>query len=160
MVLESAPITDYGILINKLEPEEIEAILSDPDAQKAILAGFMNEMPVKTLLFHWAPRHQYLAGKKDQGLKLDDGMRNFLENVPSIVIKSDQVKDIAVDKFEAMQANFESLIAKMNEDKEFLMKKISEDATNYQAMMQRMQDQNVRLSERLDEAMRNQQSGK
>jgi GTPase Era involved in 16S rRNA processing len=154
LVLESAPITDYAIIINKLEPEELEEIVTDAEARDAVLAGFMTDMPQKTLYFHWALRHDYLSGKKMQALQLDDEFRQFLETVPSVFIPSEAVKDIKADEFERLNAQFESMIAKMNEDKEFVKELMKKDRDQFEQMIKRMQEENVRLSRKLDEAMR------
>jgi GTPase Era involved in 16S rRNA processing len=156
VVLDSAPIDNgqYSIIVNKLEPDDLATLQSDVDARNAVLQGFIANLEKKTIYFHPAIRHNNLAGKKDQVLPIDDDMKTFLDNAPTVFIPSEKVKDIKTDQFEEMQEQFELMITKMKEDDQALAKQMADDKANFQAMLEKAQAENAKLSDQLSNAMK------
>merc|ERR1739848_949284 len=111
LVLSSAPITHYGVIINKMEPEELALLMEDSSAQDLVKTALMNGLPTKSLYFHFNVRKSDLAGKTNLGLQLDEDLLAFIQHVPDIEIKADEVKDIKAEQFEAMTEQFEKIIA-------------------------------------------------
>merc|ERR1712087_862831 len=119
LVLASAPISHYGVIINKLEDEEHEALMGEPEAQDLVKAGLLNKLPTPSLYFHFEKRRSDLAGKKNQGLGLGEEMKKFIVSVPEVNIAVKDVKGIRIDEFEAMTEKFETLIAQLHDDKKY-----------------------------------------
>jgi GTP-binding protein EngB required for normal cell division len=154
LVLDAIPINngEYSIIVNKLEPEDLETLLTDKDARNSVLQGIMATMPKKTMWFHWATRQDSLAGKKDQILPLDAEFEKFIENAPSVFIPSEAVKDIQTDQFEQLTEKFETMISKMKEDTQALKAQMEKDRALFEDMLKKAREENRRLSDKLDDA--------
>merc|ERR1712226_530021 len=151
LVLASAPISHYGVIINKLEDEELEALMEDPDAQDSVKAGLLHNLPTPSLYFHFEARRKDLAGKKNQGLGLGEEMKKFIVSVPEVNIAVKDVKGIRIDEFEAMTEKFETL-AQLHDDKKILHQKMAEDKKMYEALVEEMKERTASLEASLKEA--------
>jgi GTP-binding protein EngB required for normal cell division len=157
LVLASAPITHYGIIINKLEKWEKDMLMSNEDgARDEVLTGLMNGLPVQSLYFHFETRKESLAGVTDAVPSLDEELIRFIQQVPAIEIKAEEVKAIKWNEFDALASKFETMIAQLAEDKEMLMKKMDEDRASYEKLIKDMQARNDEL---LDKFSKQQSSG-
>jgi hypothetical protein len=85
LVLESAPITQYGVMINKLGKKERKKILENKEAYGAVVAGLMDQLPTKTLQFCLLERDEDLADEDNAvPAPLDPEFVRFMQNIPAI----------------------------------------------------------------------------
>lgn len=146
LVLKAAPITQYGVMINKLEKSEFDMLATNEGkARDHVLASLMNGLDTPSLYFHFNLRNEELAGKKDAALPLDENLVAFVKNVPAIEIRPDEVEAVKVDEFEALTEEFETKIAAMRNDNESLEKAIAEDKAKYDKLIENMQTRNKKL---------------
>jgi hypothetical protein len=152
LVLASAPITHYGIIINKLEKVEKDMLMSNTDgARDEVLAGLMTGLPVKSLYFHFEERRDALAGVTDAVPSLDQELINFIQQVPAIEIKPEEVKAIQTNEFDALAQKFETMINELKEDKKILQKKMDEDRASYEKLIKEMQERHDKLIEQFSQ---------
>jgi GTP-binding protein EngB required for normal cell division len=139
LILMSAPITHYGIIINKLEDDVIETLKKNEDgALYQVWTDMMNGLPAKTLYFHFEPRQEALAGKKNMVPPLDQELIRFIQMVPAIDINPGEVKPIKTEEFEALTEKFEMVIKELREDKAALEAKMKQERDDYDKLIEQM----------------------
>jgi GTP-binding protein EngB required for normal cell division len=152
LVLASAPITHYGVIINKLEKVEKEMLMSNTDgARDEVLAGLMNGMPVQSLYFDFELRKDSLAAVTDAVPSLDQELIQFIQQVPAVEIKPEEVKAIQTNEFDALSQKFEIMINELKADKQMLHKKMDEDRASYEKLIKDMQERQDKLMEKFSQ---------
>merc|ERR1712046_135744 len=114
LVLKSAPITHYGVIINKIEAHTKEALVGNIEgARDRLVQLLMSDLPVESPHLYLNMRDEKLAGKKNAVVALDEEMLQFIRNVPSIELPSERLEAIDVASYEATKDNFEGMIQRM-----------------------------------------------
>jgi flagellar biosynthesis GTPase FlhF len=170
LVLASAPISHYGVIVNKLENNEYAMLATPTEDRSRVLTGLMNGLPTKSLYFHAISRKESLAGEYDQVPVRDEQLEQlerFVKQLPAVLIKPEEVKPIAADNFEALTEKFEKIIEDLSKKNDVLQQKIDEDREHYATlikdmqarsdaaqaqnvdMMEKMQEQNAKLEEEI-----------
>jgi GTP-binding protein EngB required for normal cell division len=155
VVLQSAPITQYGVMVNKLEQNVYDALLENKDqARDFVVQGLMDGLAQPSLYFHFMLRNEDLAGKKDKAVPLDEDLVRFIQNVPAIEIDPQKVEAIKTNEFDAMTAEFENQIAAMQSDIDLLEKAKEESANKYDQLVKEMALRNKKLQREYDAAQK------
>jgi GTP-binding protein EngB required for normal cell division len=98
LVLKAAPdITDYGVIINKLEAHSMKLLQNKTDPTYAqLLASLMHGLPEKSLWIYLNLRSQDLVSATNALMPHDmrTGIINFLYRVPAIEIHPERVSAI------------------------------------------------------------------
>jgi GTP-binding protein EngB required for normal cell division len=150
LVLESAPISQYGVIINKLEEEEYRMLENNIDqARDLVLEGLMHGLPTKSIYWYLGKRKAELAGKKDQIFPLDPELMRFIDYTPAIQIRPEQVNGIKADQFEKLNEEMQQMIARMQEDKAVLMKMMDQDRAMFEQMVEEMRQRNKELEHKI-----------
>lgn len=104
LVLEAAPeITKYALVVNKVSKPMYKQLM-DPEIQSKLLDGFFTEAKMtRTDLIHINPHDPALHDESDVLAELPSGLQSFLENMPSVEIRRQNVKDIKHDEFERLK---------------------------------------------------------
>lgn len=149
LVLDSAPITDYGIIFNKLEDEHYNDLTNNENGAYDQVIGSMIDVKPKTVYHYFMKRQPRIAGKKDVVPEIDQELRNFFLKVPEVCIETSQVKDINVEKYDKMMEMMETQMALMKDSNEKLQKAINDQKIEYQERLQAAEAREKRLEEKL-----------
>lgn len=152
LVLDSAPIPDYGIIFNKLEDEHYDALTKNENNAYDLVIGSMADVSPKTVYHHFMKRQSRIAGKKNVVPEIDTEMKNFILRVPLVCIDSSQVKEISLDKFEKMMEMLENKLHELGEDNKKLVKAIEDQKKEYQQKFKEQEERERKLREQLDAA--------
>lgn len=146
LILKSAPISHYGVLINKLGKKERERIVENQDgAGDAVVAGLMDGLPAKTPYFYMKQRNDTLAEEENAVPPIDEDFARLLLNIPAVEIKRGEAKPIDANQFDEMTAKFEAIIREMHEDKKKLQQMMERDREHHDRMIQDMMARNDQL---------------
>jgi hypothetical protein len=146
LILAAAPIAYYGVLINKLGKKEYNMLIENTDGAKdAVVAGLMNELPRKSLRFHFKQRDESLVDEEDAVPQLDEQFVRFMQHIPAVQIKTEEVKAIDVSEYDAMTSKFEGIITELYADKKRVEEKMKSDKEEYKKLLQEMQQRNDAL---------------
>jgi hypothetical protein len=149
LILASAPISYYGVLINKVGKKEHKMLTNNTDgAYDAVVGGLMTGLPTKSLYFHFKPRIEDLADEDDAVPDLDEEFVRFMQNVPAIEILPEEVKDIDVRDYDKLAEKFETVINELANDKKLLQERMEKDKQEYMKMIDEIQQRNQHLMER------------
>jgi len=149
LVLDSAPITSFAIIFNKVTKPVVKEIMLNPSKKDpSPLAAVMAEL--------WAgspatPNCCYIEKMED--LEDEDNARGdmparlieFIATLPSIVIESD-VQDIQQDKFDEMANKFEKMLSEMKGDNERLRYEMRSKEAQLEELKRRLEAQNARCT--------------
>jgi hypothetical protein len=148
-VLKSAPITHYGVIINKVSKKEREQLIDNVDgAYDQVVAGLMSGSPTQSLYFHFNMHMEKIEGEDDAIMPLDDEMRSFIVNVPPIMIKPEEVQTIATDNFKAMTEKIENKLSSLRKDKKLLEEEKEKNRATQELMLVDMQMRNDQLMQK------------
>jgi GTPase Era involved in 16S rRNA processing len=139
LVLKSAPIKHYGVLINKMSRRARADLLANKNqAYEKIVAGINTGLPAKTLNFHFKQEDKALEDEDNAVPVLDEEFKAFLQHLPAVEIASDEVKAIDVNEYDKITEKFEKIIKQMHEDKKALQEKLENDRKEYTRMINDM----------------------
>jgi hypothetical protein len=95
LVLKSAPISHYGVIINKLEEKQREFLMHNEEgAYDQVVAGLMNGSPTQSRYLQLNMRVGALEGETDGQMPIDYELAGFIQNVPPVEILPGLVKPI------------------------------------------------------------------
>merc|ERR1719327_1843244 len=160
LVLESAPIKDYAIIFNKLEEVHYEDLVNNKNGAFDQVIGTLKDVKPPTVCHHFMKRQSKIAGKKNVLPEIDNELYNFIIRVPVISIQGSQVKDIQVDKYEAMMTNMEEQMRLMREDNAKLQAAIAEQANDFKQKLKEAAEREKKLEQRISEASAQAQASK
>lgn len=155
LVLEAAPeITDYSVIVNKLEKLEFEALQNNHGrARDLAFASLMSRLPTKSVTFQLMLRDENLAGQANAVPDVKDGFKLFLLTAPVVQIIPANVGDIKEHEFEEQLEHFERKMAELQENNVALQQQLKENVAQsqkqIQALLQRAQQQEGAHKEQL-----------
>jgi len=117
LILDAAPITDYGVIINKTNPKWLQKMKGDPQKMKEWETTLMSGLPKVSASIHFMLRFDDLDGEENVKYKAPTDVIDFIKRCPGMLIRPQDVKDVRADQMEALQKEQEDLIRRMEQDK-------------------------------------------
>jgi len=169
LVLESAKeITHYGVIFNKLTKPLLKKLEDDNEKMKLLVQVSIQEdengnKPLPIPLF--LQRVDDLEDLDNVTVDIPE-LKNFMTQIPYLIIHADQVDKIETEKYEKYLEDLELKINALEEDKEKLMQKMDEDRKHYEVKMkeileneqqhhkeqlQRIKEENEQYLQRIEE---------
>jgi hypothetical protein len=151
-ILRSAPITDYGVIFNKVGPQVYEHVsgnLQSKDcppgvgARDAIVMQLMAGVEVQSVNIHLIKDDPRFTDKSQEDAPaMDPEIKNaliaFMNKVAPCQWQAADVKEITHDAAEWKQhkKELEELISKMSKDKDFFQECVAEERENFRKMLE------------------------
>jgi len=117
LILDSAPITDYAVIINKTNTKWLQKMNGDPQMMEAWKTTLMSGLPTVSASIHFMLRSDDLDGEENVKYKAPQDVTNFIKQCPGMLIHSKDVKEVRTDEMEALQKEHEELMQRMEQDK-------------------------------------------
>ena len=120
LILNAAPITHYGVIINQLPPREYKELTSgssDGVASMKVIATIQEAVKSDKAraAFHFVKRDEELEGAEDKVKQLPEDLATFILDVPGMEIKSQEVQRVRASEFEKMQEEMENRMRELEQ---------------------------------------------
>eukprot|EP00929_Paragymnodinium_shiwhaense_P023729 TRINITY_DN14794_c0_g1_i1.p1 TRINITY_DN14794_c0_g1~~TRINITY_DN14794_c0_g1_i1.p1 ORF type:complete len:336 (-),score=65.18 TRINITY_DN14794_c0_g1_i1:180-1187(-) len=146
LVLEAAPITNYGIVLNQISAKTFDK-LKEPKNTNKFVVTLMGGLPRKTAHIHYMLHDPALEAADDARVHLPRDLLEFVNALPGVTIPKREVKDVRGESFDEVNANLEKMQQQMKHDKELfarqereLRRQVDEAAKAQQQELQRWQE--------------------
>jgi len=150
LVLESAPISSFAIIFNKVTKPVVKEFMHNPKKKDpSPLAAVMAELWAGSTATPNCCYMEKMDNLEDEDNALADlpaHMTEFIATLPSIVIESCDVKDIQQEKFDEMADKFEKMLSEMKGDDERLRYEMRSKETQLEELQRRLDAQNSRCT--------------
>lgn len=127
LVLNAAPITHYGIIINQLSPREYKDLFSrESGAAEKVLGMIWSSVgrDKASPHVHCMKRDQDLEGADNVVKDLPQDLVDFIQQTPGMEIRSQEVGQVQASLFEEKMEQLEQTINRLQRDKEELQVQI------------------------------------
>jgi len=144
LVTQAAPIGNfYSIIVNKLEPEVIE-LLKDPQQKREFITMLNEGLPGATAI-HFNEYDPTLAAKKNMVPILSPELLAFILGAPTLLIPSEQVKDVRANEYEEIKEAFNKELTMLRENNDVLQQKVQEQAQKYEEIVRQNKEQQEQM---------------
>ena len=148
LVLDALPPNvPYGIIINKVTKKIINKINSDTHALKTLLACLNEGRDNPTAYIHLYEKLDELEDEDNQVHEPSVGLRQFLDMLPSVRIKPDDVKEVNASEFEALEEKHAQQMAQLRENNKKLQEKLDQDRKQLQQQLDQVKKANEKAAE-------------
>ena len=127
LVLNAAPISHYGVIINQLSPREYKDLLSkDSGAAQNVLGMIWTAVgrDKASAHVHLVKRDEDLEGADKVVKALPKDLVTFIQQTPGMEIKSQEVQKVRASEFEEKMEQLEQRITHLQREKEELQVEI------------------------------------
>ena len=127
LVLNAAPISHYGVIINQLSPREYKDLLSkDSGAAQNVLGMIWTAVgrDKASAHVHLVKRDEDLEGADNVVKALPKDLVTFIQQTPGMEIKSQEVQKVRASEFEEKMEQLEQRITHLQREKEELQVEI------------------------------------
>lgn len=101
LVLDAAPITEYGVIINQLTERQHSDLSSGGTATGQVISAFWGALNGKKCRhFHFMKADKDLEDAENVWNDLPEDMIDFIEKLPGLEIKSQEVKRVRTTDYE------------------------------------------------------------
>lgn len=140
LVLQSAPITTCGLIINKLTKPLLKKF-ENPDHQTEVLKELIAGVdPIKTrVMVYGIPKIEEAEDEDNVVVALPPSVIDFILQMPSVIISSENVTAVQEDRFDAITAKFEQMLAEVKEDNRRLRDAMSSKDAEVERLMGEVQ---------------------
>lgn len=141
LVLDALPKDkkiSYGIVVNKLSKKLKERLETEPGFSNEFFTCLNQGRDHPTAYIHLYGRNDDLENETDRLHEPTPAFRQFLQMLPAVRIKPEEVADVQASEFAALQEKFEAELLRLRGDKDALqvqMDKDKEELTNQIADM-------------------------
>lgn len=140
LVLDAAPtITDYSVIVNKVEAEWLNELQADPRQAKEWITELMSGLPTLTANVTFMTRMDILAGKKDVAYSAPIEILNFIQSAPGMAIKSTDVNDVVADEYDKLVQEHQALLERLEKDKAEMQRYMDEQQEEMELALARAQ---------------------
>lgn len=159
LVLESAPeVTKYSVVFNKLSKDVVKSLKGSSEKANKILTSLNLKVKYdgeKAIFSHlFLGKIQQLDDKNDVTTRIAD-LEKFMTTAPIIVIHSNNVKDIELDKYEKYVEQLEVKIKELQDDNKKMLVKIDEDKKeNARRLQEIVEEEKQNHKKEIDEMMK------
>lgn len=127
LVLNAAPISHYGVIINQLSPREYKDLLSkDSGAAQNVLGMIWTAVgrDKASANVHLVKRDEDLEGADNVVKALPKDLVTFIQQTPGMEIKSQEVQKVRASEFEEKMEKLEQKITHLERQKDELQVEI------------------------------------
>lgn len=109
LILQAAPISDYSVIVNKVDEGWLAEFNKRPDDQKKWYTTLNAAMPRPTVSVYWMTRREDLASKTNVKYEAPPEVISWIREAPGMHIKSSDVSNIQADELQALTQDMEKM---------------------------------------------------
>jgi len=144
LVTQASPIGHfYSIIVNKLEPEII-SLLQDPQQAKELITMLNDGLPGASAVY-FNQLDLDLQAKNNVVPALSSELLAFINAAPTLLIPSEQVKDVRTNEFDEIKEKLEKELTLMAQSKDLLEIKAKEQAEKYEQIVRENKEQQEKM---------------
>jgi len=150
LVLLSAPIKRYGIIVNRLSEREMSACVRNQTARKQIEASMLSGLSQVTNRIYYQQAMKDLQGKTDAYFPIPPKLRKFIDSTQINFIPAGEVTDILVNDWEKLSSKFREVQVDVDSSEEARQRHVKQ----MNELEKELEDENEQLRQNLEEARR------
>lgn len=153
LILESAPITDYSVIVNRVPQEWFGEFSSNKENLTKWLTLLNAGLPVASANVHWMMENSALADKKNVAYTAPSDAITFIRTAPGMVIKSHDVEAVKADELEKLEEKMLAQERAFEEEKDAWRKEMEKQKIATQRAVERAQKQADRAMQEMMEQL-------
>lgn len=145
----------YAIIINKVEPDAVEALKKPENLEKVTAKLFhaLGECSKKTIWVHVNPHDGDLFGKNNVVKGVSDGLKVFLDNMPRVDIPPEKVRKIDTEGYDKKAELLEKMINTLERDQAALRAQVEKDREDIRQQREELKQQLADIQQREEQQL-------